>query len=99
MAFTLHLAMQSKTVYFIREVIVLYEQQYISKNYKAHKMTGTELNQALKHVDIGTLMKDTTIIRVHDTDAHVTYKTNIKTLAKAIAKQLVKDGVIPGGDE
>ena len=44
-------------------------------------------------------MKDTTIIRVYDTDAHVTYKTNIKTLTKAVAKQLIKDGVIPGGDE
>lgn len=44
-------------------------------------------------------MKDTTIIHVHDTDAHVSYKTNIKTLAKAIAKQLIKDGVIPEGDD
>ena len=62
-------------------------------------MTGTELNWILKYVDVDVLMKDTTIIRVHDTDAHITYKTNIKTLAIAIAKQLVKDGVIPGGDE
>lgn len=72
-------------------------------------MTSTELNQILKYVDvdtlvknyvdIDTLMKDTTIIRVHDTAAHMTYKTNIKTLAKAVAKQLIKDGVIPGGDE
>ncbi len=61
--------------------------------------TDSEINQILKHIDVDTLMKDTTIIRVHDTDAHVTYKTNIKTLAKAIAKQLIKDGVIPGGDE
>ena len=62
-------------------------------------MTGTELNWILKYVDVDVLMKDTTIIRVHDTDAHITYKTNIKTLAKAVARQLVKDGVIPGGDE
>lgn len=61
--------------------------------------TGSEMNQILKHIDVDTLMKDTTIIRVHDTDAHITYKTNIKTLAKAVARQLVKDGVIPGGDE
>ena len=44
-------------------------------------------------------MRDTTIIHVHDTDTNITYKTNIKTLAKAIAKQLIKDGVIPSGDE
>lgn len=44
-------------------------------------------------------MKDTTIIRVDDTVAHISYKTNIKTLAKAVAKQLIKDGVIPEGDE
>ena len=44
-------------------------------------------------------MKDTAIIHVHDTDANVSYKTNIKTLAKAIAKQLIKDGVIPEGDD
>lgn len=62
-------------------------------------MTGTELNWILKPISVDTLMKDTTIIRVHDTDAHITYKTNIKTLAKAVARQLVKDGVIPGGDE
>lgn len=62
-------------------------------------MTGTELNQILKYVDVDTLMKDTTIIRVHDTVAHISYKTNIKTLAKAVAKQLIKDRVIPEGDE
>lgn len=62
-------------------------------------MTGTELNQILKFIDVDTLMKDTTIIRVHDTDAHKSYKTNIKTLAKAVAKQLIEDGVIPSGDE
>lgn len=61
--------------------------------------TDSEINQILKPISIDTLMKDTTIIRVHDTDAHITYKTNIKTLAKAVARQLVKDGVIPGGDE
>ena len=44
-------------------------------------------------------MNDTTIIHVHDTDTNITYKTNIRTLAKAIAKQLIKDGVIPSGDE
>lgn len=52
----------------------------------------------MKLIDIDTLMKDTTIIRVHDTNAHMTYKTNIKTLAKAIAKQLIEDGIIPGGE-
>ena len=62
-------------------------------------MTLSKLNQVLTSIDIDTLMKDTTIIHVHDTDAHVSYKTNIKTLAKAIAKQLIKDGVIPSGDE
>lgn len=61
--------------------------------------TDSEINQILKPISVDTLMKDTTIIRVHDTDAHITYKTNIKTLAKAVARQLVKDGVIPGGDE
>ena len=62
-------------------------------------MNGTELNQNLKSIDISTLMKDTTIIRVYDTETHITYKTNVKTLTTALAKQLVKDGVIPGGDE
>lgn len=62
-------------------------------------MTGTQINQELKYVDVDILMKDTTIIHVHDTDTNITYKTNIRTLAKAIAKQLIKDGVIPSGDE
>ena len=62
-------------------------------------MTGTQINQELKYVDVDILMKDTTIIHVHDTDAHVSYKTNIKTLAKAIAKQLIEDGVITEGDD
>lgn len=62
-------------------------------------MTPSKLNQVLTSIDIDTLMKDTTIIHVHDTDVNVSYKTNIKTLAKAIAKQLIKDGVIPSGDE
>ena len=62
-------------------------------------MTGTQINQELKYVDVDILMKDTTIIHVHDTDVNVSYKTNIKTLAKAIAKQLIKDGVIPEGDD
>ena len=62
-------------------------------------MTLSKLNQVLTSIDIDTLMKDTTIIHVHDTDAHVSYKTNIKTLAKAIAKQLIEDGVIPEGDD
>ena len=62
-------------------------------------MTMTEVNQKLKMIDVDTLMKPTSIIHVYDTEAHVTYKTDVKTLAKAIAKQLVQDGVIPGGDE
>ena len=62
-------------------------------------MTLSKLNQVLTSIDTDTLMRDTTIIHVHDTDTNITYKTNIKTLAKAIAKQLIKDGVIPSGDE
>ena len=62
-------------------------------------MTLSKLNQVLTSIDIDTLMKDTTIIHVHDTDTNTTYKTNIRILAKAIAKQLIKDGVIPSGDE
>lgn len=62
-------------------------------------MTLSKLNQVLTSIDIDILMKDTTIIHVHDTDTNITYKTNIRTLAKAIAKQLVNDGVIPSGDE
>ena len=62
-------------------------------------MTLSKLNQVLTSIDIDTLMKDTTIIHVHDTDTNITYKTNIRTLAKAIAKQLIKDGVIPEGDD
>ena len=62
-------------------------------------MTLSKLNQVLTSIDIDTLMKDTIIIHVHDTDTNITYKTNIRTLAKAIAKQLIKDGVIPSGDE
>ena len=62
-------------------------------------MTPSKLNQVLTSIDIDTLMKDTTIIHVHDTDTNITYKTNIRTLAKAIAKQLIKDGVIPEGDD
>ena len=62
-------------------------------------MILSKLNQVLTSIDIDTLMNDTTIIHVHDTDTNITYKTNIRTLAKAIAKQLIKDGVIPSGDE
>ena len=62
-------------------------------------MTLSKLNQVLTSIDIDTLMKDTTIIHVHDTDTNITYKTNIRTLAKAIAKQLIEDGVIPEGDD
>ena len=62
-------------------------------------MTGTQINQELKYVDVDILMKDTTIIHVHDTDTNITYKTNIRTLAKAIAKQLIEDVVIPEGDD
>lgn len=58
-------------------------------------MTTTELNKRLKPIDISSLMKDTTVIHVHDTETNVTYKTNLATLSKAIAFQLVKDGVIP----
>ena len=61
--------------------------------------TGSEINQILKPINVDTLMKDTTIIRVHDTEAHISYKMNIKTLARALAQQFVKDGIIPGGDE
>lgn len=62
-------------------------------------MTVTDVNQKLKLIDIDTLMKPTSVIHVYDSVAHVTYKADVKTLAKAIAKQLVQDGVIPGGDD
>ena len=58
-------------------------------------MTTTVANTLLKFIDVSTLMKKTSVIWVHDTEAKMTYKTNVKTLAKAIAKQLMEDGVIP----
>lgn len=63
------------------------------------QMTVTEANKILKFADVSTLLKESTVIWVDDTEAHKTYKTNLKMLAKAIAMQLVKDGVIPGVDE
>ena len=58
-------------------------------------MTTIKLNSVLSNVNVETLMKDTTVFQVHDTAKRITYKVNIATLTQAIAKQLIKDGIIP----
>ena len=55
----------------------------------------TELNQILKFVDVDTILLDTSILWVHDTKNHVTYKANLDILEKAIAKKLQYDGLLP----
>ena len=62
-------------------------------------MTMTEINKILKPVDVDTLMKPTSIIHVHDTEAHVTYKVDMETLAKAVARRLVTDGLLALDDD
>ena len=62
-------------------------------------MTMTEINRILKPIDVDTLMKPTSIIHVHDTEAHVTYKVDMETLAKAVARRLVTDGLLSINDD
>ena len=62
-------------------------------------MTMTEINKALKPANVDTLMKLTSIIHVHDTEAHVTYKADIETLAKAVARRLVTDWLFALNDD
>lgn len=63
--------------------------------YTIYTMTATDINKILNPIDVSTLLKETSIVWVHDTEANITYKANVKMLAKAIAKQLAEDGVIP----
>ena len=63
--------------------------------YTVYTMTATDMNKMLNPIDVNTLLKETSIVWVHDTEADTIYKANVKTLAKAIAKQLAEDGVIP----
>ena len=62
-------------------------------------MTTTETNETLRPVDVDTLMKPTSIMHVHDTEAHITYKVNVETLAKAVARRLVTDGLLALNDD
>lgn len=62
-------------------------------------MTMTELNGVLKPAPSEILLKPGTVVHVHDTKSHVTYKLSIRDLAKAVSKQMALDGDIPqGGD-
>lgn len=62
-------------------------------------ITATEAGEAAEFAGVGTLMKDTSVVWVHDAETGVTYKASIRTLADAVARLLVEDGVIPGEDE
>ena len=62
-------------------------------------MAGTEINEIFKEADVGALMKPTSVIYVHDAEARVAYKATVKTLAKAVARHLVEDGLIAPSDD
>lgn len=54
--------------------------------YTVYTMTATDMNKMLNPIDVSTLLKETSMVLVHDTETDTTYKANVKTLAKAIAK-------------
>ena len=62
-------------------------------------ITEIEINKSLKPAGVDTLMKPTSVIHVHDTEAHITYKVNVETLAKAVARRLVTDGLLALNDD
>lgn len=58
-------------------------------------MTSSEIHKQLKTIDIDTLMSNESIIIVHDTKKHISYKANIDIIAKAVTKKLQRDGLLP----
>ena len=58
-------------------------------------MTLLEIYRQFKTIDIDTLMSNESIIIVHDIKNNVSYKADIDVIAKAVAKKLQYDGLLP----
>ena len=58
-----------------------------------------ETNEVIKPIDVNTLMKPTSVIHVHDMETHISYAVNMETLAKAVARRLVTDGLLALNDD
>ena len=62
-------------------------------------VNATGVNAMLKPAPQEILLKPTTIVQIHDTETHITYKISVRDLAKAVVRQMIADGELPARED